>query len=180
MWNIPVFSTSLALMDGSRSEITHGVILNIPTGEMFTAISGNGAEKDGKSIRTRNMDIEKAVVSSYIGPEARGWVESLIFWPRRTRYFGCVSLEMCMVASGSFDLFVMFGRIPRLTDVAAGSLILRESGGDVFLLDKNDKISEFEPDFRREEVKAFFAIGDPTALRSVLEISNLNFTMGGK
>ena len=48
---------------------------------------------------------------------------------RRIRVLGCSSLELCYVASGVLDAFVDFRRYLRITDIAAGKLIVEESGG---------------------------------------------------
>lgn len=177
--SIPFYSTSLGILDEKRVRITEGVVINIASGDIFSAEVGKGASLNGNEIVTRKMVMERASVSSYFGPESKDWADNLIFWPSRTRYFGCISLEISLVASGSIDLFVMFGRIPRLTDLAGASLILREAGGRLFLLGKDNIIRKWEPDFIREETLAFFAVGDPTSLRSVLEISNIPFKMEG-
>jgi myo-inositol-1(or 4)-monophosphatase len=50
---------------------------------------------------------------------------------RRIRILGCVSLELCYVASGKLDAFVDVRGSLRLTDVAAGKLIVEEAGGKV-------------------------------------------------
>jgi myo-inositol-1(or 4)-monophosphatase len=50
---------------------------------------------------------------------------------RRIRILGCVSLELCYVACGKLDAFVDVRGSLRLTDVAAGKLILEEAGGIV-------------------------------------------------
>ena len=177
--NFPIFSTSIGLFDERTKSMVSGVVVNIPTMEIYTSTYGKGSFRDGAEISTRKMAIKEAVVSSYIGPEAKGWGESLIFWPKRNRYFGCISVEICMVAAGTLDMFIMTGRVPRLTDVAAASLILKEAGGQIFLMDMDHRIVPFEPEFDRDGTKAFFAVGDPTSLKRVLEISNIDHTMEG-
>ncbi len=177
--NFPIFSTSIGLLDERTNNMISGVVVNIPTMEVYSSTYGKGSFMNGSKLSTRKMIIEEAVVSSYIGPEAKRWTEPLIIWPKRIRYFGCISVEICMVAAGTMDMFVMFGRIPRLTDVAAASLILKEAGGQVLLMDMNDRIVPFEADFIINDMKAFFAVGDPTSLKRVLEISNIDHLMEG-
>ena len=177
---IPFFSTSLALLDAESESVTVGLVRNLPTGRTYSAVQGKGAFLDGKIIQTRKMRLKRAVVSSYIGPEAKGWVEELIFWPKRTRNLGCISLEICLVASGGLDMFVMFGRIPRLTDVAASHVILEEAGGRILMLDDKGRAVSFHPDFEKKGIKAFFALGDPTSLKRVLEISKVKHNLREK
>jgi myo-inositol-1(or 4)-monophosphatase len=45
------------------------------------------------------------------------------------RSLGSASLEMCMVALGALDFYVVGKEYMRVTDIAASSLIVRESGG---------------------------------------------------
>ncbi len=175
---IPFYSTSLALLDETSGEVKEAVVMNLATGQIYHATKGKGAFRDEKTIHVRPMIIKEAVVSSYIGPEAKKWAYELMNWPMRTRYFGSISLEVCLVASGSLDMFVMFGRIPRLTDIAASTLILKEAGGNSFIIDKRNLITPFQPRFNRLESKAFLSMGDPISLRSVLEISKVDHVMG--
>ncbi len=175
---IPFFSTSLALIDEKEGLVKNGIVVNIPSSDAYTAVRNEGSWKNGTRIQTRRFNLNEATVSSYIGPEARGWTEPMIFWPKRTRYFGSISLEISLVSSGSIDLFVMFGRIPRFTDIAAASLILQEAGGEIFLMDEDHVIRPYVKDFHREGIKAFFAVGDPSSLKSILKISNIEHTFG--
>ena len=50
--------------------------------------------------------------------------------------FGCSTLEWCNLAAGRLDLYLHGGQM--LWDYAAGSLILREAGGQVYTLDNDD------------------------------------------
>jgi len=50
---------------------------------------------------------------------------------RRVRLFGSVALELCYVASGRLDAFVDVRKALRVTDLAAGQVILAEAGGFV-------------------------------------------------
>jgi len=50
---------------------------------------------------------------------------------RRVRVFGCAALELCYIASGIFDAFIDMRSMLRVTDIAAGKLIVEEAGGRV-------------------------------------------------
>jgi fructose-1,6-bisphosphatase/inositol monophosphatase family enzyme len=171
---IPFYSTSMALMETRSGIVKEAVVMNLATGQMYHATRGEGAYRDGIKIFSRELDLDEAVVSSYIGPEAKKWAHELMNWPMRTRYFGSISLEVCLVASGSLDMFVMFGRIPRLTDIAASTLILQEAGGGSFIMDLDGRIGKFNPSFNRELTKAYFSMGDVNSLGKVLEVSKLD------
>ena len=47
------------------------------------------------------------------------------------RSLGSASLEMCMVAIGALDFYVVGKEYLRVTDIAASTLIMREAGGIV-------------------------------------------------
>ena len=49
----------------------------------------------------------------------------------KVRSLGSASLEMCMVANGALDFFVVGSEYIRVVDIAASTLILREAGGFV-------------------------------------------------
>jgi len=49
----------------------------------------------------------------------------------KVRSLGSASLEMCMVAIGALDFYVLGKEYIRVIDIAASTLILREAGGVV-------------------------------------------------
>jgi fructose-1,6-bisphosphatase/inositol monophosphatase family enzyme len=49
----------------------------------------------------------------------------------KVRSLGSASLEMCMVALGALDFYVVGKEYIRVVDIAASTLILREAGGIV-------------------------------------------------
>ena len=49
----------------------------------------------------------------------------------KVRSLGSASLEMCMVAIGALDYYVVGKEYLRVTDVAASTIIVREAGGIV-------------------------------------------------
>jgi fructose-1,6-bisphosphatase/inositol monophosphatase family enzyme len=49
----------------------------------------------------------------------------------KVRSLGSASLEMCMVAIGALDFYVVGKEYLRVTDIAASTIIVREAGGIV-------------------------------------------------
>jgi len=47
------------------------------------------------------------------------------------RSLGCASLEMCMVAIGALDGYIVGKEFLRVTDIAASTLFVRQAGGIV-------------------------------------------------
>jgi len=177
---IPLFSVSLALATGERDEITSAVVTNIPLGKSFTAVRGQGAYYNGNVIRTRMFDKAEAVFNSFLGPATLNENRLLFSWPYRGRYFGSISLEVCYVAKGSIDLFTLFYRIPRITDIAGAYLVLKEAGGMMYLRGEGAEWSEYVPAKCNPEGKDFMVVGDPSSLDRMREaVSNLNPNIAG-
>ncbi len=130
--HLPFFSTSLALFDVGSDEVTHAMVIDIPTGSIYHSMLGSGAYIDNVKLHTRGRNLKDASLSVYIGTESIAQIGGIVHGVERIRYLGCDSLEMCAVAQGSLDGTLHFGRVPRKTDLAASMLIVKESGGDVF------------------------------------------------
>ncbi|MGA1793959.1 MAG: inositol monophosphatase family protein [Thermoplasmatota archaeon] len=166
---LPFYSTSLAIME-ENGEIGAGVVCDIPMQRCFYAEKGGGAFLDGERIRTREYVEATAVFSSFLDPETMEENRALFSWPRRGRYFGSISLEVCFVAKGALDLFALFSRVPRITDIAAAHLILKEAGGEHLKIDLDGSWSPYHPG-EESDIKGIIAIGDPEAAARMMEIS---------
>jgi fructose-1,6-bisphosphatase/inositol monophosphatase family enzyme len=129
---IPFYSTSLAaLRDG---ELVAALVMNQATGTVFEAEKGSGARRDGESIRPSGQtEIAHAIVGSSGYPSHNlGWSQN--------RSLGAASLEICLVADGSLDVYGVAQRSGlNVWDYLAGLLIVREAGG-------------FDADYRGEEL----------------------------
>ena len=171
---IPLYSTSLALSTGpDRSIIESGVVLDIPTGTCFKAVKGEGAFMDDIRIHTRDYIERDAVFSSFLGPDSVEDNRRILSWPRRGRYFGSISLEICFVAKGALDLFALFSRVPRITDIAAAHLILLEAGGTHIKINDSNEWSNYDPGESRG-IKGIISIGDRDAVERIMEISGVD------
>jgi len=119
---IPFFATSLAVLRGD--EIVAGLVMNQATGTSFEAEKGAGATRDGIRIAPSGQrDVGKSIMAfSGLPPRHLGWAQY--------RALGAASLEICLVADGSLDVY---GVAQKSTlnpwDYLAGLLILREAGG---------------------------------------------------
>jgi len=119
---VPFFATSIAVMRGS--ELVAGLVLNQATGTFFEAELGGGATRDAQLIRPsgRTQPSESIMAFSGLPPRHLGWAQY--------RALGAASLEICLVADGSLDVY---GVAQKSTlnpwDYLAGLLVLREAGG---------------------------------------------------
>jgi myo-inositol-1(or 4)-monophosphatase len=107
---------------------TLGVVYNPATAEMFKAVAGGGAYKEGRRLRLRAAG-ERAVIAASRSEIWRGEFESFAgtydLMPT-----GSTAYKLGKVAEGSADAFLSRG--PKSEwDLCAGDLIVREAGGMV-------------------------------------------------
>ena len=138
----PWYAVSIgALVDGVP---VAGAILNVPTGELFTATLGGGARRAGAPIRVSAIDDpSRALVGTgfpFKHPEhVEDYVRAFADIMRCTagiRRPGSAALDLADVACGRFDAFWEMRLAP--WDVAAGLLLVREAGGRATDLDGLD------------------------------------------
>jgi len=139
---VPFFCSSLAFATENRlSSITDGVITNLSTGEMYWASKGKGSFLDGKQISVHKKTPLYKIVgvnTSGASQEIMKKLQIIFENHNHTRHFGANALEMAMFAQGLMDIFIDLRKKIRIQDVAAGYIIVKESGG--LLLDE-----EFNP-----------------------------------
>ncbi|MSY32518.1 MAG: hypothetical protein F2729_06345 [Actinobacteria bacterium] len=122
--SIPFFATSIAVLDGDG--LVAGLVANQSSGVRYWATRGGGAWRDGQKIRTSgHKEVAGALVSFSGLPERHiGWGQ--------IRALGSASLEFCLVADGSLDLYTVAQRSTlNPWDYLAGMLIAQEAGAFV-------------------------------------------------
>jgi myo-inositol-1(or 4)-monophosphatase len=118
---IPFYATSLAVVQDQ--ELVAALVMNQATGTIFEAEKGSGACRDGISISPSGQtDIAHAIVGSSGYPSHNlGWSQN--------RSLGAASLEICLVADGSLDVYGVAQHSGlNVWDYLAGLLIVREAG----------------------------------------------------
>jgi fructose-1,6-bisphosphatase/inositol monophosphatase family enzyme len=171
---IPFYSISLALGRSKLSDVKFGLVRNLITGDTYWAEKGKGAYLNERSIRPRLLKKEDLMFALYIGERATPRAYDVAKVPRRGRALGCASLEMCLVASGAFDVYFLnyspSKYAMRVVDIAASCLILREAGGEVF----NDTYDILDMDFDLKSRTNVIAVGDKNILEIVrnFDVSN--------
>lgn len=138
---IPFYSVSLAIGKGSLSGITEGLVMNLVTGDVFHAAKGNGAFLNGSPIKVKAPGKDRLLMA-YLGAAALPHAHEVASRFKRVRCLGSVALEICSVACGQADaLLIEYSdqrKTPRVVDIAAALLILREAGGQAY--DKKNEI----------------------------------------
>ncbi len=135
---LPCFAISIAWMSARRARLA--VTYNPITDEMFYAREGNGAYLNGRRLPLRQVtaDIRRAVggvdFKRIPKPLADRIAVSPPFYSQRN--YGSSTLDWCNLAAGRLDLYLHGGQM--LWDYAAGSLILREAGGQMCTLAEDD------------------------------------------
>jgi len=119
---VPFFATSLAVL--REGELVAALVMNQATGTIYEAEKGSGAYRDGVAIVSSGQtDFSKSIVS-FSGLPARhlGWAQY--------RSLGAASLEICLVADGSIDVFSVANRSSlNPWDYLGGLLLVHEAGG---------------------------------------------------
>ena len=117
---IPHFAICIAHM--SNNKIISGLIFDPIKDEMFFAEKDKGAFLNNQRLRvSKKNSIDDCLFSSNH--------EGVKFSNLNMRYSGCAALDLAYVASGRLDGF--FHNKINLWDVAAGTLLVQEAGGNV-------------------------------------------------
>jgi myo-inositol-1(or 4)-monophosphatase len=118
---VPFYATSLAVL--SDDELVAALVVNQATGATYEAEKGGGAYLNGEKITPSNqVDVAKSIVSfSGLPSHHLGWAQY--------RSLGAASLEICLVADGSLDMFSVAARSGlHPWDYLGGLLMIEEAG----------------------------------------------------
>ena len=133
--HFPVFTISIALE--RRSEIILGLVYDPMREEMFSALKGKGAFLNDKKISVSDIDeLDKSLLATGFPYDVRvnqennvSHFNNFIIRAQGIRRCGSAAMDLCYVACGRFDGFWELKLKP--WDVAAGTLIVQEAGGQV-------------------------------------------------
>ncbi|MBA7578091.1 3'(2'),5'-bisphosphate nucleotidase CysQ [subsurface metagenome] len=137
---IPYCSISIAYAIGRTiNDIKKAVILDLNTKDIYWAIKGEGAYLNNKKIHVPDLDITDKCFFELNLPMKNFFKHIDNLRPIFRRFFrirvlGSSALTLCQLAKGSMEAFVNLRETNRLVDVAAGLLILKEAGGEIFSL----------------------------------------------
>ena len=131
----PWISVSVALWIDNAPAV--GVVVDVTTGDEYTAVAGGGARANGSPIAVSSVeDFGEALIVTGFPYERRERIEVCDTRFRRilgtvqgVRRLGAASLDMCMVACGRMDGYWEEDLPP--WDMGAGTLLVMEAGGIV-------------------------------------------------
>jgi len=136
-FGMPHAAVSIALEHKQKSVV--GVIYDPFTDEIWTTTTGQPTRLNGKIVRVSNRaKIEEAVIALGFSKSQDNLEKCLPHFNRlarrakKIRIMGSAALELVYVASGRLDAYVE--RTINLWDVAAGSLLVENAGGEFYVL----------------------------------------------
>ncbi len=133
------FTVNIALIHKNRPIL--GVVYTPVLEDLFTAIQGEGATKNGKKISVNkfsksDQDLKVVASRSHLNDETQAFLEGLNH-PEIVSKGS--SLKLLMVAEGIADLYPRYA--PTMEwDTAAAQIVVEEAGGKVLIKDTDDPV----------------------------------------
>jgi myo-inositol-1(or 4)-monophosphatase len=145
---IPFSCCSLAFANEFKlSSVTDAVVLDLFTGDIYSASKQKGSFFNNKKISVRNEKDFSSITSLedlksidvLIGTNVSGVplnildeISRVISFSSHIRHFGANALELCYFARGFIDAYIDIRGKIRSTDMAAAYLIAKEAGGKLY------------------------------------------------
>jgi myo-inositol-1(or 4)-monophosphatase len=136
MVGFPYFAFSVAaLVDG---KLVAACVRNLPTGDLFTAVRGQGARVNDVPVSTTPIETIPDAWVALIRPsgdEGMRRISQVLVSAKRVRITGCSALDIALIASGGVHALVNPNahRPPqsgeKVVDYAGAQLIVQEAGG---------------------------------------------------
>jgi myo-inositol-1(or 4)-monophosphatase len=168
---IPFYATSIAVSTKPELSTVHtALVTDLHHNVTFTAQTGKGARRNGRTIRpSANTLLEEAVVGMDMNTfQIEKLVPSLTSLAKNmkhTRHLGANALELCYVADGTTDAFIdIRGRL-RATDMAAAWLVIREAGAIITTPEGEPLKARLDP---KQKVH-FIAAANPDIHRTIMK-----------
>ena len=117
---LPWYATSLCAVDQEGPLAAE--VVNLATGDRYRAVRGEGVESDEMDVVPSGCtELGEAIVGfSGLPPEHGGW--------NQFRTYGAAALDLCAVATGTFDGYVDVDRAHGVWDYLGATLICWEAG----------------------------------------------------
>ncbi|MBL7014286.1 MAG: inositol monophosphatase [Candidatus Marinimicrobia bacterium] len=135
----PAFAVSIGVLIHGIPTI--GVVVEMPTIKLYTAIKGKGAFVEGEplSVSTTPELIQSLLVTGFGYEHGKNWNTNMDLFKSFTdktqgvRRLGAAAVDMCHVACGKVDAYWEFDLSP--WDSAAGIVIASEAGAKITRMD---------------------------------------------
>ena len=130
-----LFAISIALLDQSHPVV--GIVLEPRQGDLFTAVKGKGAQRNGHSINVSPINtLGDSLLVTGFPYNLHDYFDTImqrfnkcLKASQGVRRLGSAAIDLCYVACGRFEAFWEENLQP--WDTAAGVLIADEAGGTV-------------------------------------------------
>lgn len=163
---VPMWSVSIALAYHGWPVLG---LVDVPAaGRRYHAVQDGGAFRDGHRLAVVDTDLTDpvAVDNALVAVSAGIGRHYTMDVPLRPREMGSAALHLCMVADGSVVASVHPG--PRVWDIAAGHLLVREAGGTFVDISRVPPFP-MEPGDHTTRPYRFVAAASDTTAKSVAE-----------
>jgi myo-inositol-1(or 4)-monophosphatase len=131
---IPWYASSICILDAAGPRVA--VVANLATGPRYHAVRGGGAWRDTTRVAPSGCESLREAIVAISGMPGRhlGWAQF--------RAFGAAALELCAVADGTIDAFVV-GTHAALApwDYLGALLVCQEAGAAVGELGGRDLVT---------------------------------------
>jgi len=127
---LPLWAISIGLLDAGEPML--GVIAIPPLGELFWAVKGQGAFRDGSRLQVRDTETLHTQDNVCVGTNALRAIDPRTL-PGRLRDLGSACCELTFVASGRLAAATFLGE--QAHDIAAGVVITTEAGCSIGTID---------------------------------------------
>ena len=128
---VPVFGLMLSVLDGPLvGDAMAGLVLNLNTGEEWTAVRGQGARRQGQPLTAmrRGLPDRIELLGLESSPRNLELARPLIERAAKIRILGSMAISIALTGAGAVDVFC--APLPvRVFDMSASLLLLAESGG---------------------------------------------------
>ncbi len=155
VFGFPYYAFSVGVVQDG--EVVAGCVMNLPTGEVFTAAKGQGVELDGVRVTARGVETVDRAIVSLVRPETEtAWrtMKTIMTGANRVRITGCSALDLALIACGSLDAMVNPNRISpgghgeKIVDYAGALALLNESGSVLSGFDGTPVSLDFDLTYR--------------------------------
>lgn len=134
---VPPYAVSIGLYDTRAEHPVVGVVLDVASGDLFTAVRGDGFYVNGEPRAVSEVDrLEDGLVTTGFPFREFSYVDAYLDSFERfmraaqgVRRPGVAAVDLAYVACGYFEGFFEIGLYP--WDIAAGVLLVEEAGGRV-------------------------------------------------
>jgi myo-inositol-1(or 4)-monophosphatase len=169
---IPFSCCSLAFANEFKlSSVTDAVVLDLFTGDIYSASKQKGSFFNNKKISVRNEKDFSSITSLedfksidvLIGTNVSGVptnildeISKVISFSSHIRHFGANALELCYFARGFMDAYIDIRGKIRSTDMAAAYLIAKEAGGKLY----SNNGQELDSELGLKNKLSFYAVSN--------------------